>query len=148
MYIDALDESTVTAHVADSTIEGSDLGIRNTNDPGHLFITNSTISGNGHGVDNGDDVAAGGSVNFTHTTVTNNGRGIFTEESAYTNINRTILADNDIDCAGEAPGSTSYNVVGVDCGISASTADIIGTIGSPVPTNWKISHLPKSPCQD
>jgi hypothetical protein len=116
----------------DSTIEGSDVGIRNTNDLGHLFITNSTISGNGHGVDNGDDVATGGAVNFTHATVANNGRGIFTEESAYTNINRTILADNDIDCAGEAPGSTGYNVVGVDCGISASTADIIGTVGSPV----------------
>jgi uncharacterized repeat protein (TIGR01451 family)/CSLREA domain-containing protein len=127
---------TVFVTLNESIIVGGDTGIIHGNTPGHLYVTNSTISGNDIGVENGDDVSA----IFTHVTVTDNELGIFGGESAYTNINRTILAGNDIDCEGEAPSSTGYNVVGVNCGISASTADIIGTDGSPVdPRLWGLT---------
>jgi len=127
---------TIFVVLNESIIVGSDIGIIHGNTPGHLFVTNSTISGNDIGVENGDDVFA----NVGHTTITNNEIGIFGLESAYVNINRTILAGNDIDCAGGAPSSTGYNVVGVNCGISASTADIIGTAGSPVdPGLWGLT---------
>jgi CSLREA domain-containing protein len=124
--------STVFVTLKESTIYRSIVGILYYNSLGHLWVTNSTISTNGDGISNGDDEVNGGFINISHSTVTNNFRGIFGGGSAHTNMDRTILAGNDTDCAGEAPSSTGYNVVGVDCGISRSTADIIGTVGTPV----------------
>jgi hypothetical protein len=122
-----------------------------------ITVTNSTISGNlaqstGGGIDNH------GSATINNATITNNqalnsGAGIASDGTII--IGNTILAGNHgLDCAGTLQ-SNGHNLIGdaSGCTFSATTGDLVGTVGSPVdvqlgalatPSDSTPSHLPSA----
>lgn len=103
---------------------------------GNGSISNSTFSGN-HAPDVGGAISGLGGSTYNNITVTDNGAsragGIwFSSGDSFRN---SIVAGNNQpdgpDC--EGPGtSLGHNLIGIDCGTTPGTGDLIGTSGVPI----------------
>ena len=140
--------STISGNSALSTAgSGTGAGVSNLS-TGTVNIINSTISGNTSS-DNGGGVynATTGAINITNSTITLNsapgaGGGINNASTGAVILGNTIVAGNygtnvndPDDISGAMGASGSFNIVGVDVGMTGllpASNNQIGTVGSPV----------------